>query len=128
MTTKIREYEYLGRIIGRVLDYGQGEREFVTDLTEMNAVDLIQDMPIRHKIRMRSEAFGVLKLAQHFRIPIDSYLTNEDLAIYIMGLGCQNLTELNHTDQRAWQLLHDRGLAKKFFPDLIESDYNGEHK
>jgi hypothetical protein len=130
----IREYVYMGRSIGKVVENtpnsvqrvygGKKHIEFSTELDETELREILQEMPVDDKIHMKNRAYGLHLALGLFGVHEEDYLTDEDLAIYVLTKGFNGLTELNHKDKRAWHLVKDRGLEGKLFPaDAILEDF-----
>ena len=121
----IKTFEYQGTHLGELVDYGTS-REFVPKLGEFEAIDLVQEMPARDKIHMRHTAYAVFRLLEHYAITPEDYIDDEDIAIHVADLGVHNLTDLNHKDYRAWELVQQRGLSDKLFSKQEPSDLEVE--
>ncbi len=127
MNKKIRDYEYKGRVVGAIWEKIDPEtrfriRYFVPELEEFEAIDLVREMDLEDKIHMKHNAYGVFRLLEYYRMNPDDYVEDEDIVIYVADNGYKTLTELNHKDIRAWQLVHQRGLEGKLFPELQPVD------
>ena len=123
MTEKklIRVYNYQGKEIGELVEMGSGERkerEFRTELTDNDVIDFVREMKPETKVHMKHNAYGIYRLLQHFGINPDDYVDNEDIMIYVANKGYKSLTELNHGDKRAWELVKQRDLEAELFSDF----------
>jgi hypothetical protein len=119
----IAKYKYAGKDIGKYVQYNHlGDRELQTDISEFEAEDLLANMPIEDKIHIRTKALGVLRLAEHYGLNPNDYLSDTDLVTYVVDNGYKSLTDLNRSDRNAWALVRTRGLEIKLFPELKESD------
>lgn len=115
---KIREHHYAGRHVGDTLVSGNdGRRYFESSLLEIELFDLVRDMPIRDRIHMKSSAYGVFQALSYLGHDPEDCVSDEDLGIYVLGLGCKNLSQLNRKDKAAWRLIKKRELAEEIFSD-----------
>lgn len=131
----IKTYERNGKELGTLIervskdfDIQSGKfvvkryREFETNMGEFDAVELVRELSPREKIHMKTSAYPVFRLLQHFRINPDDYVEDADIAIYVANERYRNLSDLSHGDHRAYELVKQRGLEKKLFPELQEAD------
>jgi len=117
----IRTYNYQGRELGRLVQSETGEfrgREFRTDLSVYEAIDLVREMSPEAKVHMRHDAYAVHRLLEAHGLNPDDYVDDEDVMVHVANRGYKNLTELNHGDHRAWELVKQRGLEKDLFKDF----------
>ncbi|PIN88156.1 hypothetical protein COV12_00015 [Candidatus Woesearchaeota archaeon CG10_big_fil_rev_8_21_14_0_10_32_24] len=115
----LAQYSYQGREIGKLVQYNDlGDKELRTDLTLSDAEQLLWDMPVVDKMHIQKRAYGVLKLAEHHRLNPIEYIDNAEVMDYVLENGYKNLNELNRGDRRAWELVRERGLVAKLFPEL----------
>jgi len=91
-----------------------------------------EEMGPEHRIHLRSEAYGVYRALQALQCNPDDFVSDEDIAIYVMQLGAHSLTQLYRKDHRAWELVKQRNLASIIFQEqdvpvsdvlLDEGDY-----
>ncbi len=109
----IRTYEFDGEELGRLVYLEGGQREFRTDFTESEAIDLVGRLPPEVKVHMKSDAYAVYRLLQSFGINPDNYVDNEDVLIYVAGRGYRTLGALNRNDRRVRELVKRRGLERE---------------
>ncbi|MEK6952841.1 MAG: hypothetical protein AABX29_07540 [Nanoarchaeota archaeon] len=127
----IRNYEHEGEVVGRLVEYptvklnqrtGQFvsavERKFETELGEFDVLDLVMELDPEKRIHMKTNAYGLYKLLQHYGIDPDDYIDDETVIIHCADRGYRNLSDLCRGDHRAWELVKQRGLAGKLFPEL----------
>ena len=114
---KDRMMSYNGRNIGMYYD-DWGATSY---LTEFGLQDLLREMPVSDKIHIKTRAPDVLRLVKAFCIPEETYLTDEDLAIYCAIQGYRNQSELNRGDHHAWELIRNRrNLINEIFSAVDE--------
>jgi hypothetical protein len=117
----VRTYEYQGRELGKLVEVGIGQhksREFQTDLSEYEAMNLVYEMPAADQVHMRHQAHAVHRLLESFGQKPDDYVDNEVIMIHVANEGYTTLTELNRGDHRAWELVKQRGLEDELFQDV----------
>ena len=112
---KVREYKYGDVIVGRLF-IGIEEREFVSELTDLELEELVKEMDVGERIHMYAKAYGVYRALRSYHLDPNFYVDDSELVLYVVGLGCRNLSELNHKDRKAWELVRKRSLASKLFP------------
>ncbi len=117
----LQTYEYQGREVGKLVVCGSGQfrgKEFQTDLSEYDAIDLVREMPPETKVHMRRDAQAVYILLKNYELSPNDYVDNEDIMVHVANRGYRNLTELNRGDHRAWELVKKRGLEAELFQDF----------
>lgn len=97
-------------------------REFETELSASEAMDLAYELSIEDRIHMRKNAYPIFRLVQFHESNPEDYLSNEEIVIFAAELGCKNLTELFRKDHRTWELVKQRELERKLFPELKPAD------
>ena len=121
----LRKYSHQGQELGCLVEFGIGkykDREFRTDLSEYDAIDLVNSMSPEEKIHMKHNAFAVHRLLESYGINPDDYINNEDILVHIANKGYKTLTELNKGDNRAWRLVKQRGLEEELFQGVRVED------
>tara|TARA_Y100000310_G_scaffold326837_1_gene392289 strand:- start:14075 stop:14494 length:420 start_codon:yes stop_codon:yes gene_type:complete len=118
----IRLYSHEGRTLGALVEVddemGRKRREFRTNYSEYDAMDIAEGLDSEVKVHMKSKAYAVHRLLQNFDINPDDYVDDEDVIIHVANKGYKNLTELFHGDRRAWKLVKRRRLERDLFPEL----------
>lgn len=119
---KIKEYEFDGKPIGEIWLDGFGKREFKPALSEFEVVDVVRELDSATRIHMRSKTYGIHRALQHYGHSPDDYIDDGDVILHVTEMGCGTLTELNHSDFKTWELVHQRGLEKMLVPELKPAD------
>ena len=118
----IREYTYMGRKLGITAEYSfSGKKERVRifepedSLSKFDIMELLEKMPLYDKIHMKSKVPALYRILQERGIDEKSYLSDEDLALYVLYRGFKNLTEIDRSEHKAMSIIRKRGLEKKLF-------------
>ncbi len=114
----VRIYQYKGKELGKLIEFGTGsfrDREFRADLTEYEAIDLVNNMSPTERVHMKHNAYAVYRLLESYGLNPDDYVNDEDVMIHVTDKGYKTLTELARGDHRAWELIIHRSLEKELF-------------
>ena len=127
----IRTYELEGKVLGNVYEVPRYEfpaedfrkvvvkrgREFRPEpgINEFDIVDLIEDLSPSERVHLKTSVYPLYRLLEHFNLNPDDYVSDEDAMIHIADRGYKNLTELNRSDFRAWELVNQRKLEEQLF-------------
>jgi hypothetical protein len=116
MDRVIQQYHYDHRLVGELIEHSNRKREFVSDWSELDLEDLLQQMPIEEKLDLKNRAEGIYKLAEYHQVDPREYITDAELMDFVMRRGYRELREVFHKERIVWKLIRDHHLEKILFP------------
>ena len=104
----VREYDFNGISIGQVIENDEGKREFVTELSELEIIGIVQDMDPKVRLHMKQKAYGVHRALRHYGITPTDYVDNNDVMMRVTELRCRTMTTIAKKDNRAYRIIMSR--------------------
>jgi len=96
--------------------------EFVPLVSDLDASVLAEELSPSERVHMKTKAPGLYGFLEQLGVDPKLYVSDEDIVLHVADSGYRNLTELNRGDKKTWELVKERGLVSKLFPELQPSE------